>query len=493
MGIIARQSLQNAAITYLGIALGALLTLILYPRILSPEQYGLTRILISASLLGAQFSHLGMRNTIIRFFPLFRRISASQNGLFFLAVAVPLAGFLLFTLLFLLLRNPVADYYSDRSPLFIDYIYYLLPITFSILYSEILNSWLRSLRDSISGAFVSDLLHRILLITLLLFHAFSGMPFRIFILLFTLTYLLQPILLFLLLARREEIDLRPRFDILRRSLSRRMASYGLFTLMGGFTTVMVGNIDVMMLGALSGLDQTAVYAVAFYIGIVIAVPQRAVERIATPLVSDWIRKKNWDRIRTLYHKTSLVQTITGCAILLMVAMNSRPLLDLLPEIYGAGNHAILLIGLGKLFGMAAGINGSIILTSRHYRFDLYTNLFLIVLAAALNLLLIPPLGVTGAALATMISIFIYNLAKLLFVWKAFSMQPFTHDHLLVALFALLTAGAGWLLPEMHLAASIPATSLVLLMLFLLPIRALDLSPDLNRLADRLFGFRKKMF
>src|SRR5690625_6012912 len=96
LGILAKQSVYNALLTYLGIGLGAVLTILLYPVILEPEQYGLTRVLISASIIGAQFSHLGIRNITIRFFPLFRQLGGKQNGLLFLTLTIPLAGFFIF-------------------------------------------------------------------------------------------------------------------------------------------------------------------------------------------------------------------------------------------------------------------------------------------------------------------------------------------------------------------------------------------------------------
>ena len=51
MGIVIRQSLKTVAVTYLGIALGFINTLWLYPYVLSEEQIGLSRTLINAAFL----------------------------------------------------------------------------------------------------------------------------------------------------------------------------------------------------------------------------------------------------------------------------------------------------------------------------------------------------------------------------------------------------------------------------------------------------------
>ncbi|MEX2574075.1 MAG: hypothetical protein WD317_07250, partial [Balneolaceae bacterium] len=238
MGIIARQSLFNAAYTYAGIALGTVLTLFLYPHILNPDQYGLTRVLISASVIGAQFAHLGMRHVVIRFFPLFKNTAGRHHGLLFLALVIPMIGFLVFSLLFWLFGETLTDIYADRSPLFADFFLYILPLTLFILYFEVLNSYLRSLRDSVTGSLVSEVILRAAVILVLGIYFFGMIPFDTFILLFTAAYALQPCLLIATLVRRGEMTLSLPSSVIRKSLARGMASYGFFTLLGGLTTVL---------------------------------------------------------------------------------------------------------------------------------------------------------------------------------------------------------------------------------------------------------------
>lgn len=489
MGIIARQSIFNAVYTYLGILLGVILTLFLYPYILDPEQYGLTRVLVSASVIGAQFAHLGMRNTVIRFFPFFKNPEKKHSGLLFWALTIPLAGFLIFTVLFWLFREPLIGLYIERSPIFADFFIYILPITFFILYFDILNNYLRSLQDSTTGSLVSEVMLRVWIMLILGIYFTGWITFSSFILLFALAYGLQPIWLIVTLIKTGELNLRPDFSFMRKSVIRGMTSYGLFTLLGGVTTVIVWNVDIMMLGSMSGLEQTAVYAIAFYIGTVITVPQRAIAKITTPLIAEYIKRKNWTEVNTIYRKTCLNQFIAGSLILALIWINIDTLLGLLPEVYAGGKWVVLFIGLGKLFDMATGANGSIIITSKYYRYDLLFNLLLVAFTVTLNLLLIPRYGINGAAVATMLSIFLYNLIKYLFVWIRFSMQPFTPVFLTVAILASASLWIVFQIPHISPAADILIRSGSLLILFLVPVWWFGISEDANRIlrqiADRI--------
>ncbi|MEX0660774.1 MAG: oligosaccharide flippase family protein [Balneolaceae bacterium] len=491
MGIVVRQSLLNSLITYTGIGLGFVLTILLYPHILDPDQYGLTRILISASMISAQFAHLGVRQSIIKYFPFFTRTNTEKHGLLFWTFLIPLVGFILFGLMFWLFQDAILNYYRQESPLFLDYYLWILPITLFILYFEVLNSYLRSLKDSTSGSIVSEVLNRVFVILFLALYFFDLIRFSHFVLLFALSYGVQPILLGFQIYRKGEFKLSPNLNILRKPLVKGISTYGLYSLLGGLTTVIVWNVDVMMLGAMSGLADTGIYAIAFYIGSVITVPQRSIEKIAAPLVSEFITEKDWDSLSEIYRKTTLNQMITGLLIFGLIWINIDLIFALLPEQYAAGKWVVFIVGIGKLFDMATGVNGTILMNSKHYRVSFYTNLFLVGVTILTNYLLIPIYGIIGAAIATALSILFYNTVKFFYVWAKMSLQPFRISSLLITLLGILTIGLITLFIDFEsVILNTLVRNILFLSTFLMPLLYLNASPDLNRLIRKILMFQK---
>lgn len=488
MGIIIRQSLWNAGLTWAGILLGFITTILLYPNILDPEQYGLTRILISAGLIGAQFSHLGIRNLIIRYLPFFRNADRDNPGLLFWSLLIPFLGFILFSAFYYLFRDVITGYYAAQSPLILDFYLWVLPITFFILYFEVLNSYLRSLHDSTTGSFTNEVLLRVVSILILIIYFFELIDFNQFILLFTAGYALQPVVLMWKIGRMGELKLSPNISLMRNSLVRSMTGYSIYTLFGGLTTLVVWNVDVIMLASMEGLAQTAVYSIAFYVGSVIAVPQRAIEKIASPLVSEFMSSGNLDDVANLYRKTSINQLIAGVLFFVLIVANLEILFMMLPEIYQGGFWVVVIIGIGKLIDMVTGINGSIIIYSKHYRFDFVTNILLVIFTISTNLWLIPLYGVTGAAAATALSLLFYNLIKFIFVYRKLGMQPFSSGTLWVML-----AGAVSLFTALYIwetgffIADAVIRSVLILILFMIPVYKLNISPDANQLIAKLFN------
>ncbi len=482
MGVIVRQSVTNSLITYTGIGLGFILTIFLYPHILHPDEYGLTRVLISASFICSQFAHLGMHNVIMRYYPFFKRADSEDHGFLFWAVAIPVIGFLIFLVLFFLGEDLLIRFYEDRSVLFVEYYLWVLPLTLFILYYEVLNSYLRSLRDSTTGSMANEVTLRLIAMMVLALYFFEWISFGQFIMLFVLSYLNQPLTILYKIWRKGAFRLKPNFRILRRPLYRGMLNYSFYSLFGGLTTVLVWNIDVMMLGSMAGLGQTAIYAIAFYIASVVTVPQRSIEKIAAPLISSFIKEKNWGEVGSIYQKTSLNQLLPGIFIFGLIWIHIDTLFLLLPEVYSAGKWVILIVGIGKLIETGTGSNGIILINSKHYRISFYTNIILVVITIALNYLLIPAYGIEGAAFASAFAIMVFNSVKCLYIKIRFGLQPFTWKTLFVVLLGSITLVlvSEWLHFE-YKWIEIPVKTILFSGLYLVPLIYYSVSPDLNTL------------
>ena len=489
MSVIIKQSIQNTIISYVGIVLGFISTILLFPRILTPDQYGLTRLFVSLALICAQFAHLGIKNTIIRFFPYFRSSQKEKSRLLTLSLVIPLGGFLLFTALYVLGQDIFISYYNDRSALFGEYFYFLIPLVFAILFFEVLNNYVRALRDSITGSFLNEVIMRALIIILLVVHYFKFISFSTFMIGFVGTYCIEPFYLLIYLYRRGELNLAfPTLDK-RAKFIKGMGVYGAYSLLGGLATLLVGNIDIIMLGAMTSLNDTAVYAIAFYVGSVIAVPQRSINKIAVPILAGLIKEKAFTKVESLYKRTSLTQIISGVLLYVGIWANMHNLMDLLPEEYHGAEWIIIIIGAAKLFNMATGINGNIIMNSKYFRFDLYTNILLIAITITTNYFFIQYWGMLGAAIATALSIFIYNFIKFIYVWIKFDMQPFRWNSLSILIIATFCLWISWQIPYLYnFVIDLAIRSSIITIIFVGTILLFNLSDDVRKLINT--GYQK---
>jgi O-antigen/teichoic acid export membrane protein len=140
---------------------------------------------------------------------------------------------------------------------------------------------------------------------------------------------------------------------------------------------------------------------------------RSLTSIAGPVVAHHIEAGNMDEVKNIYKKSALNMTIIGVGLFLLIWSVLPYLFMIMPrtEEMQAGTYVVFFLGLAQVWDMMTGINTEIIYYSKYYRFNLYLTLFLGVLTIAANLVFIPLYGLTGAALATCISMFLFNMAS----------------------------------------------------------------------------------
>ena len=171
MGVIAKQSIRGTIVTYLGIGVGIITTFFVLTRFLTTEEIGLARVLIDAATLFIGLAQLGTNASIIRFYPYFHD-KDDNHGFFFWALVVPFIGFILFALIYWACRVPLGAWFGDKSPLFVEYYYFVLPLAFFMLYQTICESTCNVLMHIVLPRATRELIVRVGLLALYLLYAF---------------------------------------------------------------------------------------------------------------------------------------------------------------------------------------------------------------------------------------------------------------------------------------------------------------------------------
>ncbi|MFB6306965.1 MAG: lipopolysaccharide biosynthesis protein, partial [Flavobacteriales bacterium] len=216
---------------------------------------------------------------------------------------------------------------------------------------------------------------------------------------------------------------------------KEILNYGFYVILTSAGGRSVRNLDILMLGALAGLTETGIYSIGFFIGIVIDMPKRALEQISIPIVAKALNNKNKSKVDELYKKTSINNLIIGGFIFILIWSNLDNIFEIMPkgDIYSRSKYVILFIAAARLINMLGSLNGQIIMHSEHYRYNLYIAISLLILTIITNLTFIPIYGLTGAAIATFISILTINFLRFLLLYNKEGLQPFS----IKTLFSLL--------------------------------------------------------
>ena len=153
----------------------------------------------------------------------------------------------------------------------------------------------------------------------------------------------------------------------------------------------------------------------------------------------------------------------------------------------SAKYVVLFLGIAKLTDMLTSINGQIIGFSSRYRFNLYAVIFLGIVNVFLNIYLIDLFQITGAAIATAISLILYNLIKLGYVYYHFGFHPFSTNTLkLFGLVGISTIALIFFPGTDFLVLNIILRTLLTGVLFAIGIFYFKIAPDIiDFVKDRL--------
>lgn len=446
MGVIRRQSLKYSLVNFVGTFIGALSILFIYP--LDDEIYGYANYLYSVATLFIPLASFGMSNVVIRYFREFKN-GSDNNGL--LSLVFVLSGILnlLFFIIYFLFKEwfySVLEFLNMNASLLKENELVFLSLILLLNLLMVVSAFIANYKRIVIPSLVQTMGYKFYLPVAFLLVYYGYISLQHFSYLIPVFYLGSLIVLSVYLFTLGGFSLRWKPEFYRKKI-KGMFNYLMYTGLNGLGTSLVFRIDSVMVSLISGLASNGLYNRMFFMANVINIPTVSITQISNPIISECIENDNWGEIEDIYRRSSSNLFLVG-AYLFVLMMFCLPVIFGLssnPESYKGAMQIFVFLGAAKLIDMVTSINSAIISFSKYYRVNLIFILLLGVLNIILNYYLINAYGVQGAALASMISLFVFNLTKYFFIWAVFKIQPFTAATLkILGTFGVLFFALFWL-------------------------------------------------
>jgi O-antigen/teichoic acid export membrane protein len=343
---------------------------------------------------------------------------------------------------FLGFRSAIQGLYLERSPLIIEYYYWVIPIGVSYVVFQFFEALLRSRQKNILAVFIFEVLLRLIITFLLIILLLKFISFEQFVILNSSIYVIPTLILLIYLIKIGEFSLTFKKIAISKKYQKILIQYSIFMYINNLGILLISNLDIMMIAKYLGLSQTGVYSTIFFVVSAILIPFKSIVKISIPIVAEQWKYKRMDEMEILYKKVSSVSLLIGSFFFLIIWLNVDFLFAIPGKEFLTGKWVFFFLMLGRLTGMYCGINSVIFLTSKKYKFEAFFTLFMIFAIYFLNLWLIPLLGMVGAAISTGITIIIYNLVRLIFIFKVYKIHPFEKKQINLILLGLSTFLVG---------------------------------------------------
>lgn len=452
MGVVIRQSIKGTIVNYVGVLLGVFVQFFIVTKYLDPEVIGLTKVVYEVALLCSSFALLGSGSAGMRFFPYFRDEDKSKhnNGFFFFFLLLPTVGCTLMSVVYTLCKNPIESFFGKNSALFADFSHWVLPLMVILTFWQFFETYCNiNLRIVIPKA-VREVGMRALMLVLYLLYGFNVIDIAGLVGGMVLCYGLCLLATGAYAMRTGDYSLKHDWKFIDPELRSRILKYEAFIVVAAISGNIMNQLDLFMLSSVRGLYSGGVYTIVLYIAAVVDMPTRSITAISSPLAARSLKEGNFEEANSLYKKVSVHQLLASSLLLLLIWINLDSLFSIIPngDKFAEGRYAILFLGLTKVINSAIGFGNTLISFSRYYYWTLFITLFLTILTICTNLYFIPLYGLSGAALATLITCLVSGTYQQYLVQRKVHGNPFTKEHLKIALTVALLYGLSLLIPSM---------------------------------------------
>lgn len=199
-------------------------------------------------------------------------------------------------------------------------------------------------------------------------------------------------------------------------IERQDISYGLKAMLGKAASTGIYQLDIIMIGILATAAATADYAVAARLGALIGLVKGLLAPVLTPRLGRYSAFGGREALLREYNQVRLLGLVAALACAALFAALGRPLLTVFGD-YDQSYSLLMILAAGSVVNAGFGSNAAFLTIEGHAGWTLASRLALLIAIVLLNLVLIPLMGATGAALGMAIGLVAVNVLLSYIIWR----------------------------------------------------------------------------
>jgi len=207
----------------------------------------------------------------------------------------------------------------------------------------------------------------------------------------------------------------------------------------GAIDFLVSQADKVLLGLYLNPALVGIYVVASTLSALIPLILQSVNQIFAPVIADLHARKRTDVLQRLFQ--SLTKWVFGLSLPLAIVIIAfaPPLMRMFGSAFEAGWPVLVIGSAGQVVNCGVGSVGYLLLMSGNQKRLMKVQFVMVVVSLAMNITLIPVLGLVGAALAAAVVNVGGNVWNLFEVRKALHIFPYNRGYFVLAIPVTLSA------------------------------------------------------
>jgi len=191
--------------------------------------------------------------------------------------------------------------------------------------------------------------------------------------------------------------------------------------------------DTLMLGYFKTPDVVGVYNAAMPLANLLSVIPASMSFIYIPIITQLYSKHLIDDVKRNYTILTKWTLLLTSPIFFVLFLFPDIVLNLLfGSRYIGASVALQLLALGFFLNVSLGFTYNLLIVIGENKFPMFAYVISTIINIILNIILIPPMGVVGASIASVVSIVISKILNSVRVYMRFKAHPFSKNYLKIA-------------------------------------------------------------
>ncbi len=446
MSVVARQGFKYSLIGYFGFLLGTFSAIFIFPY--DMEFYGKLRYIMPTAEMILPIVVFGLSFSNVKFFHQTQKDGKNQNLL-----SLSLIGVLFNFTTFLLVFFAFFHFFPQFKTLELWKMKRLiLPLVLILALSAIFNKYISNFKRIVVPNIFENLIPKIANVGAFTLFFFLGVTekgaYGFFFGMFIISFLGY------VFYTNSLEKIKPDFStdyVKKDNLWKEILNYSFYGFLGNIGNYIAFRVDNFMIGEFLNFEENGVYSIILSILSFILIPQMGLFNISAPIINKTIAAGEFQELDRFHKKTSLTLFFLGAVLFSCILVGFPYLSNFIKngDQLRQAEPVVWILGVAMIFDLATGFNGHIISLSKHFRFNIVVMLFLAVATIVLNYLFLTKteLGIIGIAIATAISLTLFNLIKIYFNYVKFNVFPLSIEMMYVLIICTSAITLAIMLPE----------------------------------------------
>ncbi len=185
--------------------------------------------------------------------------------------------------------------------------------------------------------------------------------------------------------------------------------------LSGSAVLLMSWTDTLILAYFETEDLVGIYGIAFKVATLVTIVQFALNTVAAPMISKFHKQQNFKALEKFIQQITWLNLAVAFPTLLVFCFFGEWFLGLFGAEFGAGKQVLVILSFGQLLN---AMSGPVMLLLNMTAYEIVARNTILISALIniiLNILLIPLLGIIGAAIASSAVMMVWNLVGVLMV------------------------------------------------------------------------------